>query len=220
LEVPRVDTASSNGLAASWRTTGEPLEPIPEPPGFVDRTLLGLRLWRLAPPPRPEADRPLWLMAGALYSVLALIVVSVIGLCVLVEVRDLGEHLLELSCLLADLDHLADHRREDRVLDQRLRDRHALVDLLAHAREGLLDHPVACGLAGDLERLDDVHACRDERRERAREPRHRHLEDDVADLHRQAQLQLVPVLPPRLRPLVSLDAVDRPEHAREDDVPP
>src|SRR5947209_8739011 len=33
LDVPRVDTASSNGLAASWRTTGEPLEPLPEPPG-------------------------------------------------------------------------------------------------------------------------------------------------------------------------------------------
>ena len=35
---------------------------------------------------------------------------------VLVEVRDLAEHLVELAGLLADLDHLADHRREDRVL--------------------------------------------------------------------------------------------------------
>src|SRR5436305_2622352 len=46
---------------------------------------------------------------------------------VLVEVCDLREHLLELSRLLADLDHLRNHRREDLVLDERLRDRHTFV---------------------------------------------------------------------------------------------
>src|SRR5438128_2317934 len=37
LDVPRVDTASPNGLAASWRSTGAALEPLPEPPGALDR---------------------------------------------------------------------------------------------------------------------------------------------------------------------------------------
>jgi hypothetical protein len=84
LDVPRVDTASSNGLAASWRTTGAPLEPLPEPPGAVDRALLAIRPWRLAPPPRPGIERPLLLQVAVLYASLALIVLAVIGLCFLV----------------------------------------------------------------------------------------------------------------------------------------
>jgi hypothetical protein len=79
LEVPRVDTASSNGLAASWRTTGATLDPPPEPPGAIDRALLGIRPWRLAPPPKPEAERPLWLLLVTLYAALTVIVCLVIG---------------------------------------------------------------------------------------------------------------------------------------------
>ena len=79
LDIPRVETASSNGLAASWRTTGELLEPPPEPPGAVDRALLAIRPWRLAPPPQPGAERPLWLTLAVLYTLLALIVVLIIG---------------------------------------------------------------------------------------------------------------------------------------------
>src|SRR5919204_715449 len=84
LDVPRVDTASSNGLAASWRTTGAPLEPPPEPPGAVDRALLAIRPWRLAPPPQPGIGRPMWLQIAVLYTALAAIVLLVIGLCFLV----------------------------------------------------------------------------------------------------------------------------------------
>jgi len=84
LEAPRVETASSNGLAASWRTTGAPLEPPPEPPGAVDRALLSIRPWRLAPPPRPGIERPMWLQIAVLYSALAVIVVAVIGICFLI----------------------------------------------------------------------------------------------------------------------------------------
>jgi len=84
LDVPRVDTASSNGLAASWRTTGAPLEPLPEPPGTVDRALLAIRPWRLAPPPKPDAETPLWLLLVGLYTALTVIVCGVIGLCFLV----------------------------------------------------------------------------------------------------------------------------------------
>src|SRR5580765_5737970 len=138
---------------------------------------------------------------------------------VLVEVGDLSEHLLELSRLLADLHHLADHRREDRVLDQGLRDRDALVHLLADVRERFLDDPVASRLPGDLERLDDVHARGHEGRERPREARHRHLQDDVADLHRDLQLDPVPELPAGLGLLEPADAPDRPAEGREDDEP-
>src|SRR5438445_2744151 len=84
LDVPRVDTASSNALSASWRTTGAPLDPLPEPPGAVDRALLAIRPWRLAPPPRPGAERPLWQQVVVLYTSLALIVLLVIGLCFLI----------------------------------------------------------------------------------------------------------------------------------------
>src|SRR6266498_2952857 len=70
-------------VSASWQTTGEVLEP-PLPPGPVRRALLGLRPWRLAPPPRPEAERPLWQLVAVLYVSLALIVTLVIGLAFLV----------------------------------------------------------------------------------------------------------------------------------------
>jgi hypothetical protein len=84
LEPPRVDTASSNGLAASWRTTGAPLEPLPEPPGAVEHALLAIRPWRLTPPPRPDTERPLWVTLAGLYTALAVVVGTVIGLCFLI----------------------------------------------------------------------------------------------------------------------------------------
>ena len=85
LDVPRVEVASVDGAAvvsASWQTTGELLEP-PLPPGPMRRALLVLRPWRLAPPPRPEAERPLWQLVAILYTSLALIVTLVIGLAFL-----------------------------------------------------------------------------------------------------------------------------------------
>ena len=78
-----MQTAPSNGLSASWRTTGEPLE-LPDPPGLVDRALLATRPCRLAPPPRPEKSRPLWMTLVVLYASLALIAGLLIGLDFLV----------------------------------------------------------------------------------------------------------------------------------------
>jgi hypothetical protein len=78
LDIPRVETASASGLAASWRTTGELLEPPPQPPGAFDRALLAIRPWRLAPTPQTGAERPLWQMIAILYTALALIVGLVI----------------------------------------------------------------------------------------------------------------------------------------------
>src|SRR6266545_3416325 len=138
---------------------------------------------------------------------------------VLVEVGDLAEHLLELSGLLADLDHVADHRREDGVVDERLRDRHSLVHPRANVGKRLFDDPIAGRLARDLERFDDVHARGDERRQRAREAGDRDLEHDAADLHRHSQLEPVPDLASLLRLLRAAEAEDHAAQGREDEHP-
>jgi hypothetical protein len=87
LDVPRVEPSSAEAgperLSASWGTTGELLEP-PPPPGLLRRASLSLRPWRLAPPPRPEAERPLWQLVGLLYTVIALVVALLIGASFLV----------------------------------------------------------------------------------------------------------------------------------------
>ena len=85
LDVPHVEVASADGgavVSASWTTTGETLEP-PAPLGPLQRALLALRPWRLAPPPTPGAERPLWQLVAVLYAVLALIVVVVIAVAFL-----------------------------------------------------------------------------------------------------------------------------------------
>jgi hypothetical protein len=85
LDVPHVELASADGasvISASWTTTGEMLEP-PPPPGLLQRALLAIRPWRLAPPPAPGAERPLWQLVALLYAAIALIVLLVIGLAFL-----------------------------------------------------------------------------------------------------------------------------------------
>jgi hypothetical protein len=83
LDFPRIEVPSNNGLAASWRTTGELLEP-PDPPGALDRALLSIRPWRLAPPRRPDADPSFWQALIGLYVALVVIVGVMIGLCFLI----------------------------------------------------------------------------------------------------------------------------------------
>jgi hypothetical protein len=83
LEPPRVEGLTGNGLAASWRTTGEVLEP-PDPPGALNRALLSIRPWRLAPPRRADADPSFWQALVGLYVALAVIVGLMIGLCFLI----------------------------------------------------------------------------------------------------------------------------------------
>jgi hypothetical protein len=83
LELPHVDSSSADGLSASWRTTGAPLE-LPERPDVVSRALLAIRPWRLAAPPRPWSERPAWVTVLLLYITIALIVALLIGLDFLV----------------------------------------------------------------------------------------------------------------------------------------
>lgn len=66
LAAPRIDGTRSP-VTASWSTTGAVLEP-PRAPGLLRRLVLGRRTWRLAPPPRPWVERPLWQVAGLLYA--------------------------------------------------------------------------------------------------------------------------------------------------------
>jgi hypothetical protein len=81
LDVPRLERTSTDGathVSASWQTTGETLD-LPTPPGPFRGLMLALRPWRLAPPPRPEADRPLWQVVALLYAALGAIVGLVIA---------------------------------------------------------------------------------------------------------------------------------------------
>jgi len=85
LDVPRLESTGkdSAALTASWRTTGEVLDP-PPPPGMFRHALLALRPWRLAPPPRPGAESSIWQLVAALYTALAVIVGLIIVVAFLV----------------------------------------------------------------------------------------------------------------------------------------
>jgi flagellar biogenesis protein FliO len=48
------------------------------------QALLAMRPWRLAPPPRPEAERSLLQLVAALYTALAVIVALIIVIAFLV----------------------------------------------------------------------------------------------------------------------------------------
>jgi hypothetical protein len=89
LDLPRLQAPATDGLVAIWRTTGEPLDP-PEPPGILQRALLAIRPWRLAPPPRRAAERPLWQLLVLLYTAVVLIVGLVIGLSFLIALLVTG----------------------------------------------------------------------------------------------------------------------------------
>jgi len=85
LDVPRLESVGngSGAITASWQTTGEVLE-LPPPPGMFRHALLAMRPWRLAPPPRPEAERSLLQLVAALYTALAVIVALIIVIAFLV----------------------------------------------------------------------------------------------------------------------------------------
>jgi hypothetical protein len=86
LDVPRVEVervGRTPVVSASWTTTGETLE-APASPGVLARALLALRPWRLAPPPRSDAERPLLQLVAILYTAVTVLVVLVIALAFLV----------------------------------------------------------------------------------------------------------------------------------------
>jgi hypothetical protein len=82
LDHPHFESESVDGrqiVTASWHTTGLTLDP-PAPPGPMQRALLRVRPWRLAAPPQPMSERPIWQTVVVLYACLAVIVGLVIGL--------------------------------------------------------------------------------------------------------------------------------------------
>jgi hypothetical protein len=82
LDLPRIEP-STDGPVASWRTTGELLEP-PDPPGALDRALLSIRPWRLTPPRGAGADPPFWQALIGMYVALTVIVGVMTALCFLI----------------------------------------------------------------------------------------------------------------------------------------
>jgi hypothetical protein len=74
-----------------------------------------------------------------------------------VEVRDLVQHRVDRAGVLADGEHLHDHRREHRVLGQRPGERFAPAHALLHRGRGPAQHHVAAGLPYDLQALQDRH---------------------------------------------------------------
>ena len=127
----------------------------------------------------------------------------------LVELGDLGEHGVEGAGLLADADHLDDHRREDLRLGERLGDRPAGLDGLADGHDRVLDDRVARRLRGDLEAVEDRDAGRGQRRERPAEAGDGDLLHDVAE-DRQLQDDPVDDAAPLVGRVVALQGEDRP----------
>ena len=112
-----------------------------------------------------------------------------------VEVGDLGEHLVQAAGLLADGDHRDHHRREDLGLLQRAGDGLTAGDRVAGLHHRVVDDPVAGGLGGDLEAVEDRHAGADQGAERPGEAGDGRLPEQVAQ-HRGVEQHLVDLLPP------------------------
>ena len=90
------------------------------------------------------------------------------------------------------------------------------LDRLAHAHDRVLDDRVAGGLGGDLEAVEDRHARRRERRERAAEARDGDLLHDVAE-DRHLQDDAVDDAPAAVRRVVALEDVAEREEPRDDE---
>src|SRR2546423_5122885 len=98
-----------------------------------------------------------------------------------VEVCDLAEHGIERAGLFADADHLRNHVGEYVARAQRLDERLAALNAHANLVYRLFENDVSGGARSDVERLEDGHARRKKRRERAREARDGDLAKDGPD---------------------------------------
>jgi len=78
-------------------------------------------------------------------------------------------------------DHLRDHVRKDFRGFQRIHEAFAALNAGAYFRDCFLDNHVTGRLGGDVERLQDRNAGREQRRQRARETRNGDLAEDIAD---------------------------------------
>jgi hypothetical protein len=70
---------------------------------------------------------------------------------VIVNFRDLQQHLGQLTGFFADVDHADDHRRKSAAGFERLHDRFAFLHAVVHLRNGVGDDGVAGGFAGDIQ---------------------------------------------------------------------
>src|SRR5450756_1951365 len=86
-----------------------------------------------------------------------------------VEVSNLGQHLVQATSLLTDRDHRDDHWREDLRLLERLSDRVTAGYRGTGLHDRVLNDAVARRLRRNLESFENADARADERTERARE---------------------------------------------------
>src|SRR5215470_16666924 len=126
---------------------------------------------------------------------------------VVVEVGDLGEHLVERARVLADVDHVDDHRRKHGAPPERLREGAAGGDRGPGLHHGSLDDPIAGRARGDEQPLEDRDAGRDERPERPREARDGNFADEHAD-DRYLQEESIDHVAAVLSVVVALERVD------------
>src|SRR5205085_4145680 len=134
----------------------------------------------------------------------------------LVEVRDLAEHGVERAGLLADADHLRDHVGEHVGRLQRLDDGFAALDADANLVDRLFEYDITGGARRDVERLQDRHARREQRRQRARKPGDRDLaQNPTHDWNLQQKRVNLPV--PLRRLVVVADGYHRGDDAPQDD---
>src|SRR5262249_51739920 len=85
---------------------------------------------------------------------------------------NLDQHGIKCASGLADVDHLAHHRREYATFRERSGESLPFTNALACIKYRLLDHFVASRSASDEERVEYWHARREQRAESASEARH------------------------------------------------
>src|SRR6266567_1062805 len=135
-----------------------------------------------------------------------------------VHVGDLVEHRVQVARLLADVDHVDHHVVHQPALLERLGDGVALADRLVDALVHAFKDGVGARLADDGQRLQDRHARRHQRAQRARGAGHDGLLDQRAD---DGYVEVEPVQ--RVRPALveayQLDQQPEAEREQRQDVP-
>src|SRR3989338_3632747 len=126
---------------------------------------------------------------------------------VLVEVRDLRQHLLKLPRALPHRDHAGDHGGKHLAVGERVGDILPFLDAGPGGHDGALHHLVPGRLGDDLQGTQDGHAGLDECRERPGEAGDEHLLEQLAD-DRNLQDRLVEPQPPAGRADVELEEAD------------
>ena len=103
---------------------------------------------------------------------------------VVIHLGDLQKHFRELPGFFTDIDHADDHRRKDAARLQGMHDRFTFFHAVVDFHDGVGDNGIPRGFAGDIERLKNRNAARDQRSQRAAEARNGALASQIAEERR------------------------------------